>query len=158
MAIIPFETTKVPADKSAAEMETMLRRANVQKTGKVYESDRIKAIYFQMETAEGSMPFKLPVNTRAVYQMMLNKKKGMSIYRYNRVPNEMLQKMEHQAERTAWRIIHWWLKSQLALIAMDMTTGTEAFLPYLLVGSEETLYERLQADGFKALGPGVGVS
>ena len=150
---ISFESTNVPAEKTASEIEDMLRKADVEKVGKSFESGRIKAIYFQMDTPESSLPFMLPVNVDAVYQILLNKRKSSPAYRYN-FPNEVKQKIHDQAERTAWRIIHWWLKGQLALVQTQMVGVTEIFLPYMLVSGSETLYQRLKAGEFKALMPG----
>ena len=151
---ISFESTTVPAEKTANEIEDMLRKADVEKVGKSFESGRIKAIYFQMDTPEGSLPFMLPVNVDAVYQIFLNKRKSRPTYKYGTIPMDVKQRIHDQAERTAWRVIHWWLKSQLALVQMQMVSVTEIFLPYMLVSGSETLYQRLKAGDFKALMPG----
>ena len=150
---ISFETTTVTAEKTAGEIEDMLRKADVSKVGKSFESGQIKAIYFQMDTPDGSLPFRLPVNVGAVYQILLLKRESSPTYRYNDVPADMKQKIHQQAERTAWRIIHWWLKGQLALVQTQMVTVTEIFLPYMLVSESETFYQRLKAGDFKALMP-----
>ena len=146
---ISFEGTTVMAEKTAGEIEDMLRKAGVEKVGKSFESGHIKAVYFQMDTPDGSLPFMLPINVDAVYQILFRKRQASRSW----VPDEMKQKIYEQAERTAWRIIHWWLKGQLALVQTQMVTVTEIFLPYMLVSESETFYQRIQAGDFKALMP-----
>ena len=154
--IIAFATTKVSADKTAGEIEEMLRKADVTKVAKEYESGRVKAIYFQMDTPEGSHPFMLPVNVDAVYWMMISEKRATPRYRawdtqYVKAADKAVRE---QAERTAWRIIHWWLKAQLALVQTQMRTVTEVFFADMMVGDGQTLYERLKEGNFTALGAG----
>lgn len=149
---IAFSTTMVSAEKTGAEIEDMLRKAYVNKVGKLYESTRIKGVYFEIDTPSGPMPFNLPVNVDAVYQLLYTKRKAGSRF-YGELPGDVLTKLHNQAERTAWRIIHWWLKAQLALIQTQMVTVTEVFLPYMLVAENQTLYQQLSSGGFKALMP-----
>ena len=154
--VIAFETTKVSPSKTAAEIEEMLRLHGVEKVGKNYDSEqRLVAIYFQTDTPEGSMPFRLPVNTDAVYQLFVTKKKSTPAYRHWReLPRDVQQKLHEQAERTAWRIIHGWLKGQLALLQTQMATITELFLAWMLVGEDETLHHRLVNQGYRSLTEG----
>lgn len=148
---IAFSSTEVAAEKSALEIEDMLRRHGCQKIGKTFESGRIKAIYFQIETPESNLPFTLPVNVAPVYQILYDKKKSSARTYY--IDKKLEQRLHDQAERTAWRIIWHWLKAQLALIQTQMVTVTEVFLPYMLVAENETLYQQLSTGGFKALMP-----
>ena len=107
---LPYETSTVTAEKTASEIEDMLREAGVAKVGKTYENNKVKAIYFQMDTPKGSMPFTLPVNVDAVYQIMITKKKNSSRRDYRITQRELEERTHAQAERTAWRIIRgrWW--------------------------------------------------
>lgn len=155
MAItIAFETTTVSAEKTAIEIEDMLRKHGCEKIAKSFESGRIKEIYFQVSTLDATMPFKLPVNVEPVYQILYEKRKQGSRFPYyqNEIA-QLQQKIHDQAERTAWRIIHGWLRSQLALLQTQMVTVTEIFLPYMLVAENETLYQRLMDGGLTALMP-----
>ena len=74
--------------------------------------------------------------------------------RYSSIPEDIKASIYAQAERTAWRNIHWWLKVQLTMIALRMVEVSEVFLPYMLVAEQETLYQRLVSGGFKALAAG----
>lgn len=43
-----------------------------------------------------------------------------------------------QADRTAWKLLQDWVEVQASLIRIGMSTATEVFLPYMLVGSGKT--------------------
>lgn len=151
---IAYATTEVSADKTAHEIEEMLRKHGCNKIAKEYESGHLKAIFFQINTHEGNMPFKLPVNTEAVCRILHEKRKSAARYPYANNEIVALQARLHaQAERTAWRIIAWWLKSQLALIQTEMVSTVELFLPYMLMGEGQTFFQQLQSDNFRALMP-----
>ena len=149
--VIAYETTEVAPEKTAAEIEKMLQQAGVVGVAKTFDQGKMTAIYFRVETPAGVLPFQLPVNVNAVYQLLVNKKKSLPRYRSYELPRDVQVSLHAQAERTAWRIIHWWVKSQLALIQTQMVTVEEVFLPYMLVAKDTTFYQQLQADGFKAL-------
>ena len=85
--IIAYATTLVAPDKTASEIEEMLRKHGCDKVAKEYESGRIKAIFFQINTVQGNMPFTLPVNVNAVYTLMLAQKQAMRRYAYS-LPSE----------------------------------------------------------------------
>ncbi len=129
--VIAFGKTEVPAEKSALQIEDMLREHGCEKIGKTFESGRIKAIYFQIATPEAAMPFTLPVNVEAVYQLLYDEKNSSSRVYY--IDKKMEQRLHDQSERTAWRIIWHWLKSQLALIQTQMVTVTQVFFAYMLM-------------------------
>lgn len=148
---IDFENTEVATEKTASEIEDMLRKAGVTKTAKAYENNKVTSISFQMATPEGTLPFTLPVNVPAVYQILYNKRRALRGW----PDNDQQERIQAQAERVAWRTVHWWLKGQLALLNLQMVTVTEIFMGYLLVAPNETLYERLMSGGLHQLTDGV---
>jgi len=149
--VIAYETTEVLPEKTAAEIERMLQEAGVVGVAKTFDQGKMTAIYFRVETPAGVLPFQLPINVNAIYQLLLNKKKSLPRYRNGELPRDVQVSLHAQAERTAWRIIHWWVKSQLALIQTQMVCIEEVFLPYMLVAKDTTFFNQLQAGGFKAL-------
>jgi len=50
-------------------------------------------------------------------------------------------KTVEQAERVAWRIMKDWLEAQLAIIATEMVTLDQVFLPYMQGDDGRTVYE-----------------
>jgi len=150
-AVIAYETTEVSPEKTAAEIERMLQAAGVVAVAKSFDQGKMTAIYFRVETPAGVLPFQLPVNVNAVYQLLVTKKKSLPRYRYCELPRDVQVSLHAQAERTAWRHVFWWAKSQLVMIQMQMVTVEEVFLPYMLVAKDTTFYQQLQASGFKSL-------
>jgi hypothetical protein len=141
----------VAGEKTASEIEWMLQEAGVVGVAKPFDQGKMTAIYFRVETPAGVLPFQLPINVNAVYQLLVTKKKSLPRYRYREIPRDVQVRLHAQAERTAWRIIHWWVKSQLELIQTQMVCIEEVFLPYMLVAKDTTFFGKLQAGGFKAL-------
>jgi len=75
--VIAYETTEVSPEKTATEIEKRLQEAGVIGVAKTFDQGKITAIYFRVETPAGVLPFQLPVNVNAVYQLLLNKKKSL---------------------------------------------------------------------------------
>src|SRR3990167_5648649 len=116
---------------------------------------RIKAVGFKHD----GVPFQLPAHVDSLDQVIATAKKSSprSPYRWGTVPKEVERSWYAQAERGAWRNVMAWVKAQLALVEIGMVSVTEVFLPFMLVGSQETLYNRMLQEGLhgvKALGPG----
>ena len=156
---IPYIDTTVPVEKTLGEIEELLRVHNASHVVKEYDMGRIKAVGFK----HGGVPFQLPTKADAIYQYLYDKhvdgarwlQKGRWTYGSPSQPYKTA--WYAQAERCAWRNVMAWVKAQLALVEIGMVSVTEVFLPYMLVGSQETLYNRMLTDGIqgmKALGTG----
>ena len=59
---------------------------------------------------------------------------------------------EHQALRVAWRIVHYWIKAQMAILETQMVKMEQIFLPYMIMKNGQTLFESMVKTGFKLLG------
>ena len=156
---IPYIDTTVSVERTLAEIEELLRIHNASHVLKEYDAGRIKAVGFK----HGGVPFQLPAKVDALYQVIATAKKSgpRSPYRYYAPPKDVEAAWYAQAERCAWRNVMAWVKAQLALVEIGMVTITEVFLPYMLVGSQETLYNRMLQDGFqgvRALRPGSEIT
>ena len=68
---IAFSNSIVPPEKTAIEIEEMLRKANASKVGKEYREGKVQAIYFQVDTDTGTMPFMLPVRVEPVFDLLV---------------------------------------------------------------------------------------
>jgi len=84
----------------------------------------------------------LPADWRAVLRVM---------ERDRRVPRRF--KTSDQARRVTWRILKDWVQAQMALIAVNLATMEQVFLPYAILADGRTVYERLRDQRF-ALPPG----
>lgn len=156
---IPYIDTTVSVEKTLAEITELLRVHKASHVLTEYDAGRIKSVGFKHD----GVPFQLPSRADAIYQYLFDRHvdgarwlvKGK--WQYGAPTQEARAQWQAQAERCAWRNVMAWVKAQLALVEIGMVTVTEVFLPYMLVGSQETLYNRMLQDGFqgaKELGPG----
>ena len=142
---IAFETTSVEPERTAMEIEQELAKHHARTIVKDYDGrGRPCALSFEMEALGGLIPFKLPINVDAVYQILIAKKS------HYYVDQDVKARVYAQAERTAWRIVKDWVHAQLALIQTQMVTVVEVFMPYMLMG-DRTAYEVLRDGGMPAL-------
>lgn len=129
-------STKIPAEQTIGEIQQMLSKYGVAAMMTEYDGRNVSAVSFQMLIQGKKMAFKMPCNWRAVREIF----KGDPKLRNTRLNND------EQAIRTAWRIIHTWVKSQLALVEVNMVTIPQVFLPYAMDRSGRTLAERIESD------------
>jgi hypothetical protein len=66
----------------------------------------------------------------------------------------ILEERNEQSIRTAWRIIHAWIKAQLALIEVNMVSVQQVFLPYTIMSDNRTLSEHIESNPEFLLGDG----
>ena len=148
MAILNY-TTKIPVEKTVSEIEKMLSESGAQKILKEYDDGNVESISFVINTENGNLSFKLPMNLDAVLQTLKSqsgeyKKRG---YKVRKVPISMVNK--EQAARVGWRIIKDWLEAQLALFFLQMVKIEEIFLPYMYnEKTSKTMFEMLEEKNF----------
>ena len=145
-------TTQIPVDRTIGEIETILAREGAKKILKDYDgSGNLTAVSFMVKTDKGLMPFKLPMNVRAVMQVINDQTNQYVTKSYGRkrvVPKRYYNDLE-QARRVGWRIIKDWIQSQMAMVTLNMVKIQEVFLPYVLGIDGKTLYEHLEGIDFK---------
>ena len=140
-------TTTVPAHKTAGEIISLLSRHKAKAL--LIENDRLGypcGIAFEIATAYGDRRFQLPVNIQAVEKVLLKQAFKGEISRTGATPE--------RARMVAWRINLEWVKVQMALLESEMVTLEQIFLPYMLVSHNTTMYQLMEAKGFKALAEG----
>ena len=139
-------TTKVPAERTVGEVMNILAQKGALEIIIVYDAERQPCgLKWRMETRHGPLAYALPVNVEAVFNIMTEQ----------RVMITNPTGRRDQARRTAWRILKDWIQAQMALLETNMVEMEEIFLPYILSG-EQTLYQALQANHFRALPSGAG--
>ena len=139
-------TTDIPVHKTISEIQELLVKAKASAIAFDYDdSQNIKSVFFKIKRQDGTeLPFKLPAKAEAVYQKLYAGKSGEWRYKDSRMD---------QSRRTAWRIILTWLKAQMALLELEMVKAEELFLPYMMVSSNQTLFESMEQKGFLLSGP-----
>jgi len=140
MPIMNYTTTVKP-EKTAADIQNILRKAGAKSVLTEYLDDgRLDFISFRINVSYGPIFFKLPARVDGVFRAMQADGK---------VPRA--KKTEAQAERVAWRIIKDWVECQIALVDSEQAELEQVFLPYAQQADGKTLYESIQQSGFKAL-------
>ncbi len=139
-----METTKIAPEKTAQEIGAMLAKAGVVAVHTEYKDKKIVALSFSIDINGSVVPFRLPVRTEKLFDYFQARRD-----RYNR--SDAAERDRAQAERVGWRQIYRWIQAQLALVDTGMVKAEEVFLPYVQTGIDETLFQRLDAGGFKQL-------
>lgn len=140
MAILNYTTT-ISVDKSAAEIQKKLVRAQARAVMNEYGSDAIlSSISFRLETSQGTIHYRMPANVDGVLKALISQKVQKS------------HRTREHAAKVAWRICKDWIEAQLAIIEAQMASLDQVFLPYAITGTGETVYERFKNEGGNAIG------
>mgnify|MGYP001563774150 CR=1 FL=1 len=143
-------TSTVPVERSTAAIERLLVDAGATHIARSYNGGWLTGFVFSIIVDGKSVTFKLPANPAAIKRVL---EKGMK-----RMRSSTAQRLQEQAERTAWKLLHDWVHVQISLIQMGQADAVQVFLPYAYDAlKEQTLYEQLKENGFKALTAGSEV-
>jgi hypothetical protein len=140
-------TTTVPTEKTVMEVMRLLAAHGATATLAEYDAQGlIVALSFRV-APRGPGPgavlsFRLPVQWQPVLRLLERDRK---------VPRRLATK--EQALRVSWRIIKDWVEAQMALIATQMVSLEQVFLPYALAADGRTMYEHVQAGQYLPLNP-----
>lgn len=139
-----METTKIDANKTVAEIQSLLGQYGCSGIMIMYEGGEVKSLCFQIVFKNRELPFKLPCRWESIYKIMQSEIKR---------PREgKFEDLKAQAKRVAWRQILRWVQAQLALVDTDMVQIQEVFFSYMQVNIEgQTFYESIEQKGFPAL-------
>lgn len=137
-------STKIEPEQTIGEIQKMLSKHNVAGMYTEYDGSNVSAVSFKMIIDGKTMSFKMPCNWRAVREIFKSEPD---------IRNTKLN-TDEQAIRCAWRIMHTWVKSQLALVEVNMVTLPQVFLPYTIMKDNRTLSEHIASDPGFLLGNG----
>lgn len=141
MAILNY-TTKISADKTVGEIQSMLGRRGADSVSIQYANAQPAAVLFDLKVGPNNIRFRLPCNVEGVLKAMQNDPK---------IP--YARKTRGQAERTAWRIVKDWVEAQLAIIEAGQAVMEEVFMPYAVSPETgQTLFQRFTENSQKLLG------
>jgi hypothetical protein len=144
MPTLFMETTRIAADRTVSEVQSILMRHGAKAILLEYENNQISALSFQYVVGETVIPFRLPCRWQAMEAMF---KQSGKRPRYD-------DTYETWSRRVAWRQILRWVEAQMALVETNMVMVQEVFFPYIQTKSGQTLYEIQEQKQFALLGPG----
>jgi len=140
---IYMETTQISAARTVAQIQEILGRYGAEAILTEYDRDtrEVVSVSFKITIGERKIPFTLPCRWQSIFEALKSRRRRGA-------KDKDLQ----QAKRVAWRQILRWVEAQLALVETDMVKMQEVFLPYTVRADGKTIYESIEAKGFKALG------
>lgn len=139
-------TTQIEAEKTAVEIQLKLVKAKARAVTSEYDDNgKIWAMSFGLETPHGFLRFRIPANSKGVFNALVRDRKLARKY-----------KNPDQARRVAWRILKDWIEAQIAIVESEHSVLEEVFLPYAMDKRGKTLFEYFcNDDGFKMLTGGM---
>lgn len=129
-----MESTKKDPEETISEIQKLFRKFNVSVRGILtnYNDDNhVESVSFKINIDGDEIPYKLPADHRPILAMA-----NQNELKYIR------PKDEEQCRRVAWRQIFRWVEAQLALVQTGQGTVDQIFLPYMMVDSNNTLYDK----------------
>ncbi len=138
-----METTEIPAQRTAADLLSLLVRAGAAQVNLDYKDSRPVGMRFVYPVDGHAVVFCLPVRTEPVFKTLNGRRAPYG--QFGR--NNMASKDREQAERVAWRILLRWVEAQLALIQTGMVKTDEVFLPYITDRNNKSLYQSFIESG-----------
>ena len=143
-------TTSVPVSRTVAQVQAKLVEHGARAVMMEYDDrGRIKALAFKVNMPNGELPIRLPIDAAATLRVLQRQ------CQRREVPGKYAN--EEHAYRVAWRIIKDWVEAQMSLLQTEMVRMEEIFLPYVITGSGQTIYQVMAQKHF-LLGAGEGDS
>jgi hypothetical protein len=138
--LIKNYTTDIPAEKTIAEIHTLLAQNGARGIATDYdENGLVTDVFFKIFVKGRELPFRLPAKADQVYEALFADKPGENVYGESR---------RIKAQNIAWRICKAWLEAQITLINLQQAKIEEVFLPYMVMPSNKTLYEEMKNNQF----------
>lgn len=137
MPLLNYSTT-IAVEKSLGEIQRQITahgaRAILIEYGPRGEPE---VLSFKVQVGAQELGYRLPADWHPVLTLL---------QRQAKVPRRL--RSEAQARRVSWRIIKDWIEAQMAIVETRMVTIEQVFLPYLLLPSGQTVYERIRESQF----------
>lgn len=128
-------TTKISANKTAAEIVAILSRHGAQMVSQQFDAGVPTSVVFVF----GQRSYQFPVNVTGVLKALRQAAARGRIRPGQATPE--------QAQRVAWRVAKTWLEVQLTLIEAQVLSLEQVMLPHMLVAPGETVWDRYLEDG-----------
>jgi len=148
-ATLFMQTTEVPAERSAAEITSLLVQSGARRISTDYAEAKVVGIHFVLTVANREFTFELPARVEPLYRLLVKQRPFNANFRSSRSQYE--QDMQAMAERVGWRQLFRWVQAQLAMIQTGMVSSHEVFLPYLITGRNRTMLQEFEEKALKML-------
>jgi hypothetical protein len=133
-----METTKIDPSQTVGQIQQILGEYGASAILMEYDGGNVSGMMFKLLVEDLEIPFRLPCRWEAIRDILQSRKRRGSRGRPQKIDPAI------QARRIAWRQILRWVEAQLALVDTGMVKMQEIFMPYLLIGQKETLFEKFE--------------
>ena len=143
MKTLYMETTQIQTAQTVNEIQRILGLYGAATIRIDYDHGEVASVSFLIQMADQEIPFRLPCRWEIIFQHLQRKRK-----------RDALKKKEEdqaQAKRVAWRQILRWVEAQFALVDTGMAQTVEVFMPYVLINTGLTIYEKFEKEKFKMI-------
>jgi len=138
-------TTQIEPAKTIAEIqETLVKHGAKSVLCNYNDSGKIESLSFSIRTPKREIAIKLPCDPKPVQEVLRQQ------YEEGKIPRRFAED-EHQALRVAWRIVFYWVESQMAILETRMVKMEQIFLPYAIMRNGRTLFENMKKKTFALL-------
>jgi hypothetical protein len=128
--------TKVPVERSRAELDTILARYGA--TARAFVVDDAAALA-QIGFRIGPLQYRMDLPLPALPE---RRPRGWGAWPEDR-RQEWIAREKDQALRTRWRVLLLLVKAKLEAVSLGVSTAEAEFLPHLLLGDGRTVYAAL---------------
>jgi hypothetical protein len=142
MATIFMETTRIKAERTVSEIQSILARYGATAILLDYVGMQVSSVSFRYRVEQNEIAFMLPCrwqNLETVLRQSGKRPKSDDTF-------------EGWARRVAWRQVLRWVEAQMAMVETGMVKVHEVFLPYAQDHTGKTVFEKLEGNQFKMLG------
>lgn len=130
-------TTTIEPQSTIAEIQEMLVKHGARSIMTNYsDNGKIESLSFAIEVKGKSRGIRLPCDPIPVLKVLQQQ------VRERKISPKFAE--EHQALRVAWRIVHYWIKAQMAILETQMVKMEQIFLPYMVTRDGKTLFETME--------------
>lgn len=131
MPILNYTTT-IDAHRTVTEVQRLLATHGARAIMVEYNSAGAPVgLAFEIVRGDRTLRYRLPCRHENLLVLL---RKDPSVKAAHKTPAHAL--------RVGWRILLNWCEVQMALIDADLSSVDEVFMPYALVGDNQTIYER----------------
>jgi len=142
-----LETTEVPAERSMAEIASVLVQAGALEIATTYEGGVPAGVRWRMMLYDRPVWFILPAKVDPVYNALYKRR----VSGRGRLGGIDTRKLRDTARRVAWRQLLTWVKVQMAMIEHGMAEYGQVFLPYVDSGGGRTAWDHFRETNFKMI-------
>lgn len=141
-------TSTVDTSRSMAKIEELLVEIGATNINKQYENKVCTGITFLLydQHMQKTLPFHLKAQVEECFTILWKDVK--------RPRTDTRATLQHQANKTAWKILSDWTEIQCSMILLGQAKPLQMFLPFMYdTKSDETLFDKITSGQVKLLLP-----